>query len=391
MAKISGPSTMGLPSLPPLPSHSSEAIGVLLWAREVLQKHIATTYGVHDPEGIDELKSVKIGGVDQWLHIRGRNREIPVLLCLHGGPGFPMIGMMDAIQRPWEDYFTVISWDQRQTGKSYYPANDETDPITIQKMIDDTEEVIAFILDDLDKKKLFLFGISWGTVLGMHMAARCPDYLYAYVGVGQIVNMMENERLLFERLLAHAKERADTDLVDKLKAISPYPDPGCPEQSLAESAKFLREKLSDLAGEALMRHTPRNDMISIINLDRLLSPHLTLTDLGHSIAGGEIAIMRPPYYFGKEFMAVDLAKDLDCSFKVPVFFFTGAHDWQTLRVLSDKWFSQIDAPYKELLHFEESSHVVINEEPGKLLVALVNKVLPFAQDVTTSEVGARDI
>ena len=65
---------------------------------------------------------------------------------------------------------------------------------------------------------------------------------------------------------------------------------------------------------------------------------------------------------------------------MPIFFFTGAHDWQIPRTLSDKWFSQISAPYKELVHFEESSHMIVNEEPGKVLTALVNKVLPFAQN-----------
>ncbi len=98
----------------------------MLWAREAVQKHLADTYKVIDPKGIEELKPVKIGGIDQWLHIRGNNRDNPVLLYLHGGPGAPMIGFEDAALIPWEEYFTVVRWDQRQTGKSYYPANDET-------------------------------------------------------------------------------------------------------------------------------------------------------------------------------------------------------------------------------------------------------------------------
>ena len=86
-------------------------------------------------------------------------------------------------------------------------------------------------------------------------------------------------------------------------------------------------------------------------------------------------------------MDVDLPNDVGSSFEVPIFFFTGAHDWHTPRLLSDKWFDQINAPYKELIHFEESSHYVVAEEPGKVLTALVNKVLPFAQDVTGRDVN----
>jgi pimeloyl-ACP methyl ester carboxylesterase len=155
--------------LPTLPSQSADTIAALLWAREAMQKHLTTTYAVQNPKGIEELKQVKIGGVDQWLHIRGRNRDNPVLLYLHGGPGGPMIGSADAIQRPWEDYFTVVQWDQRQTGKSYYPANDETDPLTVEQFIRDTEEVILFLRRHLKQDKLFVLGHSWGSVLGMHI------------------------------------------------------------------------------------------------------------------------------------------------------------------------------------------------------------------------------
>ena len=95
----------------------------LLWAREVLQKHITDSYAVTDPKGIEELTPIKIGGVEQWIHIRGRDRNNPILLWLHGGPVEPVIGAIgDAVLRPWEDYFTLVMWDQRQTGKSYYPA-----------------------------------------------------------------------------------------------------------------------------------------------------------------------------------------------------------------------------------------------------------------------------
>lgn len=86
-------------------------------------------------------------------------------------------------------------------------------------------------------------------------------------------------------------------------------------------------------------------------------------------------------------MNIDLPRDVDSPFEVPIFFLSGPHDWQTPTILSDKWFSQINAPHKELIQFEESSHLIVNEEPGKVLITLVNKVLPFAQDETGSDVN----
>lgn len=371
--------------IPPLRSHSSDTIAAVLWAREVLQQHLTTTYAVKDPLGIEELKPVKIGGVDQWLHIRGRSRNNPVLLCLHGGQGFPNIGWMDATQRPWEDYFTVVQWDQRQTGKSYYPADDNNAPLSILQFIEDTEEVIQYLRDYLETDKLFLMGCSWGSVLGMHMVKRHPEWLHAYVGIGQVVNWMDNERVCYERLLDHAKEQKKERLIAKLEAVAPYPDPDFPEKSFAKNTRFLRTELSRLAGEAVIHNLSVDDAINMVNLDRTMSPHLTLTDLSNAIVGDEAALTREPYGFTKEYMEIDLPMQVGSSFGAPIFFFTGSHDWHTPKLLSDKWFSEIEAPHKELIHFDESCHIVINEQPGKVLVALVNKVLPFGQADTVRD------
>lgn len=377
MNKVPDLSSLGLP---PLPSSSAETVGALLWSREVVQQYITALYAVDDPKGIEELKPVKIGGVDQWLQIRGNNHDNPVLLYLHGGPGSPMIGLMDGYFRSWEDYFTVVFWDQRQTGKSYYPANDEEAPLSIEQFLSDTEEVIQYLQNHLNQEKLFLLGHSWGSMLGMHMVKKHPDWLHAYIGIGQVVNVMDNERLLYEKLLGHAQELQQNELIEKLESIAPYPNPQCPVNSFVENYDWLRRDLSRLSGGATMHHRCVDDAAKVYKLARLLSPHLTLTDLSNLTLGDKIAVERPPYDFTKEFLAIDLPNDVGSSFEVPIFFFTGAHDYQTPVSLSDQWFSQINAPYKELLHFEESAHIIVNEEPGKLLVALVNKVLPFAKD-----------
>ena len=366
--------------LPALPSDRSEVTTTLLWAREILQKHLAATYAVKNPQGIEELRSIKIGGVDQWLHIRGNNRDNPVLLYLHGGPGYPMIGYEDSALIPWEDYFTVVRWDQRQTGKSYYPANDETDPLTIKRFIQDAEELIQYLQDYLHKKKLVLLGHSWGSVLGMHIVKRHPDWLHAYIGIGQVVNMMDSMSIIYQRTLHHAREQKKDALVAKLEASAPYPDPENPVQNYIENGEWLARELSQLAGENTVHHLCLDDAAKILRFARMISPHLTLTDISNHLFGDKIALMRPPYNFTREFLAVDLPTEVGSSFEVPIFFFTGSHDYQTPVSLSDQWFSEINAPHKELVHFEESAHIIINEEPGKLLVTLVNKVLPFTKN-----------
>ena len=383
-------SKLGLPSLPP---EGSGTVSALLWAREVLQEYFTNTYAVNDPKGIEELKSINLGSIEQWVHIRGRNRDNPVLLWLHGGPGGAVIGSGEPVLRPWEDYFTVVMWDQRQTGKSYYPNRDEVDPLTIQQFIDDTEGLIQYLLSYLNKEKLFILGASWGTVLGMHMVKRHPEWLHAYIGVGQVVNALEAEKTLYSRLLKHAQNHKEDELVNKLKSISAALDARSPEpeKAYAKNSIFARRELSRLAGETLMHHTSFQTALNIWNFERLISPHLTFNDLCNDILGDEPAVSRPPYTFTKEVINIDLPHDIGSTFEVPIFFFTGTHDWQTPVPLSDKWFDEIIAPHKELIHFEESSHFVVNEEPGKFLVALVNKVLPFAQSVSNKTTEKSDL
>ena len=359
--------------LPPLPSHRSDTIAALLWAREVLQQQVKTTYAVKDPQGIEELKPVHIGGMDQWLHIRGRNRHNPVLLFIHGGPGDSALGLMDAIQRPWEDYFTVVQWDQRHSGKSYTPV-DEHHPPCLEQYVEDTLAVIQYLRDYLQQDKLFVLGHSWGSVLAMHAVKRRPEWLHAYIGVGQVVGRQAGERGLYERLLQHAKAQQDAEVIARVESILPSlaedapPEAGEPWLNI-ENSGYVRRALSRLAGETLMHHLAWDDAINMFNLDKLLSPHLTFTDLSNAILG-DIQVVDIRY---------DLPHDLGSDFEVPIYFFTGAHDWHTPRSLSDAWFEQISAPHKELIHFEESSHCVMNEEPGKFLLALVTQVLPWAK------------
>ena len=125
----------------------------------------------------------------------------------------------------------------------------------------------------------------------------------------------------------------------------------------------------------------------MLTLDRTLSPHLTLTDLSNAIIGDSEPSTRPPYIFLKGFLDADLPRDIGNEFEVPIFFFTGAYDWQVPLSRSDRWFQEIDATHKKLIHFEESSHFVFNEEPGKFLLALVTKVLPFADPEYRPEVN----
>src|SRR4029450_655614 len=75
-------------------------------------------YAITSPNGIDEAKYVEVGGIRQWITIRGEDRNNPVLLFLHGGPGDATNPWGYAGFRSWLKAFTVVQWDQRGAGRT---------------------------------------------------------------------------------------------------------------------------------------------------------------------------------------------------------------------------------------------------------------------------------
>ena len=157
---------------------------------------IATARTIVTPNGIELLERVRIGGIDQWVSIRGADRRNPVLLHIHGGPGYVSIPMSWWFGRGWEEYFTVVQWDQRAAGKTHVL----TDPVSIkptltrEQMVADTEEMASWVRKKLGKNKIFVLGHSWGSFLGLQLAQRHPEWLHAYIGVSQLIDGPENER-----------------------------------------------------------------------------------------------------------------------------------------------------------------------------------------------------
>jgi proline iminopeptidase len=130
---------------------------------------------------VERLEKVRIGGIKQWVSVRGADRKNPVLLLIHGGPGYITIPMSWWFSRGWEEYFTVVQWDQRAAGKTHLFSDPATiaPTLTREHMVADAEEMAAWIRKEFGKNKIFVMGHSWGSYLGLELARRHPDWLYA--------------------------------------------------------------------------------------------------------------------------------------------------------------------------------------------------------------------
>lgn len=346
--------------------------------RSIYQDAHSLAYRVVPEYGIDTLEPVVIGGVEQWVHIRGRNKNNPLLLFLHGGPGFPQIGWFDEVQRPWEDYFTVVQWDQRQSGKSYGSLSSLGHTVSNQQMIDDAEEMLAYLRQRFNRDKLFLIGKSYGSYLGMHLVKRRPQWLYAYIGDGQMTNTLGYINAEYQHLVDYAKHQGNKALLEKLVAISPRIDPNNQWQSFIQHEMMIWEELNNL-GKGISRTLSTEQFVNNISLKKWMSPHLTLSDIANEKIGDPYVLTAAGYPFSKEFMGINLDDEIGTDFDVPIFLFTGAHDWHVPGDFQGQWFESISAPYKEQIIFSQAAHFPYLESPGEYLVALVTRVLPFSK------------
>ena len=194
--------------------------------RAICQRRTARSLVIRTPNGIAESRYVRIGGIDQWIQIRGEDRANPILLFLHGS-GMSMIPFTPVF-RSWEQYFTVVQWDRRGVGRTLSRnGRAGSDRWTFDLMADDGIEIAGYLRRHLGQDKVIVLGHSQGTIVGMAMARRRPDLFSAYVGTGQIIDLAQNEpvsyRLATARAQASGRRKAARELA-KLGA-PPYPRP----------------------------------------------------------------------------------------------------------------------------------------------------------------------
>lgn len=316
--------------------------------------------------GIEELKAVRIGGIDQWISVRGRDRSNPVLLFIHGGPAVTEMPASWFYQTPWEDYFTVVQWDQRGAGKTMASSNPETlgAELTIDRFVSDAEGLVTYLRETYGKKKIFVLGHSWGTTVGLNLALRHPDWLHAYIGMGQVVDFNENERIGTEFALREAMAKHNVEGMKELEGILPYPDANKP--LAIEKILTQRKWLTYFGGMTWNRHD-----FSFQEDAALLSPDYSERDINARDYAGITAMAVLPEVANLSSMKIT-------RLKTPVFIFAGQHDYATSSELASRWFARLRAPRKRLVRFEGVAHEIQFEAPGKLLYHLITDVRPLA-------------
>lgn len=341
----------------PTASHAQSANATFADARKLVTK-----------DSINDTGLVPIGGIPQWISVRGRHRDNPVLLFLHGGPGFTASPVSYYYMRDWEEYFTVAHWDQRGAGKTY-AASDPAKvrpTMSLERLVKDAEELATYLRQKYAKRRIVLMAHSFGTIIGLKLAQRHPDWFYAYVGTGQFVDFQRSEAEGFKATLAAARAAGNQQAIDDLTRIAPFPDPVHPERNV-QNLGVERKWLAAYGGYYWPAGEGHNVAISKLSPD-YTADELKLRDEAQGFSDqalwGEI---------GK------ISLSDATQFALPVVILQGRHDLGTSSALVAEWFKRVKAPSKKLVWFEDSSHMTFEEEPGKMLVSLVNEVRPLTK------------
>lgn len=299
---------------------------------------------------------VDINGIEQYLLHLESKKECPVLLFLHGGPGSAESIFAHLMQDNWENLHTVVHWDQRGAGKTL-TKNPSKDCIpTVKILLDDLCLVVQYLKRKYYKENIIILGHSWGSILGTLFIQKHPEDVEYYIGVGQVINMMENERIGYSKLKESINESNNKSDFKKLMSIGEYPKSQFDEDMLKSIGKIRK-----LQGKYKLAVSPNFSLI----IKTMKSPIFKLSDISSMIKATNINMN----------ILKDLFENYDLNqksvtYKVPIYYILGDMDWQTPFSLSQSYFNKIKAPKKELFMINNAGHVTMLDQPKAFYEAL---------------------
>lgn len=320
---------------------------------------------------IDYKGTVTLGGLPQKVHIRGDDAK-PLLLFLHGGPGVCNRHAVMTTHADLQRHFLVAAWDQRGTGGSYWgtPARS----LTIDRLVEDARELVAWLCRRFGRKKVYLLGGSWGSELGTLLACRYPQQIAAYVGFGQVVNGAENERLSFAFAWREAEKAGDEKALAALRRVGP-PVKGVYKEGF-EGMMTQRRVMMKYGGYS--QNKARRSYWRSMVVPMLFSGEYSPADLIGAARGYKFVLTAMWPQVG----ATDLARDCP-AFQVPYFIFDGVLDQNTPAALVQAYFDGLTAPKKELIWFEHSGHNPMTDEPQRFKALLRDRLYAVEKEDPT--------
>jgi len=309
---------------------------------------------------VAEASFWRIGEINQWVMVRGRSMDNPLLVILHGGPGSSETALLRSFNASLEDSYTVVYWDQRGAGRSYNRSI-PPESMTIDRFVADLDELVETLVARFGKRRVVLLGHSWGSLLGVLYTSRFPGKVAAYVGVGQVADMRASEAASYAFALEKARERGHRKAIRLLLAIGPPPH-------TMKALGTQRRWLMAMGGA----FGPNLSLVKVI-WRGLTSPEASVLDLVRLVQGSSFSLR----LLFRELLDANLQRDVN-RLETPVFFMVGRLDMQVVASVSVAYFEALEAPHKALIWFEASGHMAPFEEPELFNRLMVETVRPLA-------------
>jgi pimeloyl-ACP methyl ester carboxylesterase len=314
--------------------------------------------------GINEKLRIPINGFDQGMFIKGNNRNNPILLFLHGGPGMPEYPLTQKYPTGIEDHFIVCWWEQRGAGLSYNKSI-KPENITLDRLVEDTIEVTGYLRKRFGREKIYLMGHSFGTLIGLYAIKQRPCLYCAYIGIAQVVNQFISEKIAYDYIIKQYKDKGNSGMIKRMER---YNIPSMNTIPL-DYAAFRDKPMHDL-GIGTMRN-----MKSVIN--GIFFPIMNFS--GYTFLE-KINLWRAKSFLlnktnlWETMIATDISKEI-VSLDIPVYLMHGIYDYTVNYSLTKSYYKTLKTPLKGFYSFEQSAHSPVFEEPGRFMKILSEDVL----------------
>jgi pimeloyl-ACP methyl ester carboxylesterase len=315
---------------------------------------------------IHEKIFINIGNTRSGMFIIGEDINNPVLLFLHGGPGMSTLFLEKQYPTGLVQHFTVCYWEQTGGGISFDPEI-LPEEMSVDRIVKDAIEVTKYLMERFGKGKIYLMGHSWGSMIGVLTAEKAPELYEAYIGVAQITNQSESEKLAFKYMLKKYNEAGNKAMISKFESYNL-------ENGKEEIMRYFKSLLRDKAMHELGIGTMRGmkSVITGVFFPFMASKYYTIME--------RINLWRAKFFLInktnliEELFSIDVTVNVP-NLEIPIYLFSGIHDFTVNYKLSREYLKKIDAPLKGFYTFSSSAHSPMFEEPGRFIHLLKNDVL----------------
>jgi pimeloyl-ACP methyl ester carboxylesterase len=312
----------------------------------ILNGCVGRTANIDNPDSVAELTTVEIGGMDQWILIRGNDISSPVLLWLHGGPGASQMPIHHAFTRDLEEEYIVVHWDQRGAGKSNHRGFSE-ETMTFDRFVEDTHELTQYLKERFNRQRIFLLGHSWGSQLGIQTVKRFPADYHAFISVGQVVHAQRANQLSYDWL--QDQVQADGSRRQK-RSFERLGTPPFTEHDRYVSFAKMKEQFGGGMDAGMGR----------LAWTALRSKEYTIGDYIKWLRGANRG-SGPMWEETQNFNMFEEVPTLE----LPVWFIIGSNDYNTPARLVEEYHESLEAPEKHLVVMDGTAHTPFIGDPAR--------------------------